>query len=115
MFSLSKQYEEIVAKQAKVFFNVAKNCLKPKKDEKILIITDYGLEGSNLALMLAYGYKLGLEQKGFLARLVIQDIKKGFMHVDKNVQSAINRLPEKSIIINILINFSNSRICCGIL
>ncbi len=99
MFSLTKMHEQMVAKHADTFYSVLKQCIKPKVDEKVLIITDYGSSGHNIALMLARGYYLGLLDKKHDVHLVIQEEKKGFMHVDKHVKMSLSMLPEKSVVL----------------
>lgn len=104
MYFLPKEYQVLLDQKISLFWSVLKTCLKIKKDEKILIITDYGMTNHNMAYLLAKGYQKALEKKGYTVEFLVQDIKKGFMHVDSHVRLALDMLPEKNIIIMSLSN-----------
>ena len=99
MYFLPKEYQDQLDQNIATFWAVLKTCIKIKKDEKILIITDYGNTNHNLSYLLAKGYQKALEKKGFMVEFLVQDIKKGFMHVDSHVRQALDLLPENNVII----------------
>ncbi|MAG60594.1 hypothetical protein CL619_02290 [archaeon] len=99
MYFLQKEYQILIDQKIGVFWNVLKTCLKVKKQEKILIITDYGFTNHNMSYLLAKGYQKALEKKGYAVEFLIQDIKKGFMHVDSHIRNALDTLPENNVII----------------
>ncbi len=100
---LSGAEQDEVTKQLPCFVRILKTCLKVK-NEKILIVSDYGNEGKHLALMIAYGYYLAAKKRKLNVDLVIQDVKKGFMQADSHVIKSIKDLPRESII---LVSVSN--------
>jgi aminopeptidase len=99
MYFLPKEYLSQLESNIATFWNVLKTCVKIKKNEKILIISDYGNTNHNLSYLLAKGYQRALEKKGFVVEFLIQDIKKGFMHVDSHVRKALELLPKNNIVI----------------
>ena len=103
MFGLNKELIKKVEKSSSRFYKLLKSSLKVK-DEEILIISDYGKKGNNLASMLAYGYFHAAKIKGFNVNLLFQYVKKGFMFADAHVVKAIELLGEKNIIILCLSN-----------
>lgn len=98
MIPLSDEAKAIVDKRISYFLKVLKNSLKIK-NESILIITDYGLTENNLAPMLAYGYHQAARSKNFNTNVLIQEVKKGFMHADEHVSKALHALDKNSVII----------------
>ena len=98
MTHLNQSEQDEVAKHMSCFSRILKQCFKAK-NEKILIVSDYGSEGKHLALMLATGYFLAAKKRKCDVELVIQDVKKGFMQSDPHVITAIQDLPKNSIII----------------
>ena len=99
MYFLPKEYQTLLDQKVYTFWSVLKTCLKVKKQEKILIITDYGLTNHNMSYLLAKGYQKALERKGYMVEFLVQDIKKGFMHVDSHIKNALELLPENNVII----------------
>ncbi len=99
MYFLSKEYKGLIDHHSATFWNVLKTCLKVKKQEKILIITDYGMTNHNLSYLLARGYQKTLEKKGYQVEFLLQDVKKGFMHVDSHIRNALELLPPNNVII----------------
>ncbi len=99
MYFLPKEYQVLLDQKIGTFWSVLKTCLKVKKQEKILIITDYGLTNHNMSYLLAKGYQKALEKKGYMVEFLVQDIKKGFMHVDSHIRHALDLLPENNVII----------------
>ena len=103
MLGIERELIEKVDKHLNTFSKVLKTCLKVK-DEEILIISDYGTKGNRLAVMLGYGYYKAAIIKGYRARIVFQEVKKGFMRADDNVVRALNLLEERGVIILSLSN-----------
>jgi hypothetical protein len=100
---LTQAEQNEVTKHISCFLRILKQCLKVK-NEKLVIVSDYGKEGSHLALMLAYGYYLAAKKRKIDVDLVIQDVKKGFMQADAHVVKKIHDLPKGSVI---LVSVSN--------
>lgn len=98
MFHLNESERSLVENNSSSFYKILKNCLNIK-NEPIMIISDYGEGGNNLALMLAYGYHYAARKKGLISQLLIQDVKKGFMQADSNVIKGVTSLPKNSIVI----------------
>ena len=103
MFGLPEVLTTQLEKHSSHFYKIMKSSLKVKK-ENILIISDYGNQENTLATMLGYGYYHAAISKGLNANLLFQDVKKGFMFADDHVVDAIQRLPEKNLIILALSN-----------
>jgi hypothetical protein len=113
MFRLSNEVTTVVERYSSSFQKVLKECLKVK-DEEILIITDSGREGCQLAPMMGYGFYHAAKAKGYSVEILYQEVKKGFMDTDDHVQKALQLLPPRhSIIIACLSNkfgkFGNTR------
>ncbi len=100
---LTQAEKDEVTRHISCFSRILKQCLKVK-NEKIVIVSDYGKEGCHLALMLAYGYYLAAKKKKLDVDLVVQDVKKGFMHADPHVVKTIYDLSRGSVI---LVSVSN--------
>lgn len=98
MISLPDETKTRIEKQGSHFHNVLKNSLN-LKNEKVLIISDYGLGGNTLAPMLGYGYYHIAQKKGYAAEILFQEVKKGFMHADNHIAAALERLPPHSVVI----------------
>lgn len=98
MFPLSDEAKKLVEKKSSQFLKVLKNSLKVK-DENILIISDYGIEGCCLSAMLGYGYYHTAKSKDLKVNILFQDVKKGFMQADSHVAKALLGLKGSSIII----------------
>ena len=74
MFGLDQELIKKVEKHSSWFYKILKSSLKVKNEE-ILIISDYGNDGNNLASMLAYGYYHAAKNKGFNVSLLFQHIQ----------------------------------------
>jgi aminopeptidase len=98
MFRLSPELMSKVDKRVSDFSKVIKSCLKIK-DQFVLIISDAGVPGKQLAPMLAQGYYLAAKKRKLGVEIMFQSVKKGFMHADEHVTTALNNLPEGSVII----------------
>lgn len=98
MFSLKRELKEKAEKNVSIFYKILKKCLGAKKED-ILIITDYGYEGKELAPLFGYGYYHAAKSKGLQVELLFQEIKKGFMHAEGHVIKALKNLEKGSIII----------------
>ena len=98
MFGLPKQLISKVEKRSTQFYKILKGSLKAR-GEDILIVSDYGEGENHLASMLGYGYYHAAKSKKINVNLLFQDVKKGFMHTDEHVASAIRKLDKSSIII----------------
>lgn len=103
MLGIDGRLKEKVEKHLSKFSKVLKSCLEIK-DEEILIVTDYGWGENKLSTMMGYGYYQAAISKGFKARIVFQDIKKGFMQADNNMIEALKFLEKNNIIILCLSN-----------
>jgi aminopeptidase len=103
MINLEENLKKIVERKNSYFQKILKNCLKVK-NEQILIISDKGVKDRNLSAMFSYGYYRAAKSKGFNVELLFQEVKKGFMHADNHVVSALSDLPKKSVIILSLSN-----------
>ena len=69
------------------------------KTEKVLIITDKGIENRRIAPILGAGYYLAAKESGLEPQLILQSIKTTAEPADPQVDDAIFSLGEKSIII----------------
>jgi hypothetical protein len=98
MFRLPPELMSKVDKNLSDFSKIIKSCLKAK-NQRILIVSDSGLPGKQLAPMLARGYYLAAQKRKLEVELLFQNVKKGFMHAGDHVTTALNELPEGSIII----------------
>ena len=98
MFRLSLELMNKVDKKVSDFSKVIKSCLKIK-NQRVLIISDAGLPGKQLASMLARGYYMATKKRNLEVEILFQSVKKGFMRTDEHVTTALNNLPEGSIII----------------
>jgi leucyl aminopeptidase (aminopeptidase T) len=98
MFKLSDELVKKVDKKMGHFSKIIKSCLKAKA-QKVLIISDTGSKGHQLSSMLARGYYLAAQKRKLEVEVMFQSVKKGFMHADEHVTSALNELEEGSIII----------------
>ncbi len=98
MLQLSKESLQKVEKHSARFLKILKNSLRLKK-EKILIISDHGVQENILAEMIAYGYYHAANSKKHDVTLLFQEPKKGFMHADTHIVDAIENLPDENIII----------------
>lgn len=98
MFGLPKKLISKVEKNSSHFLKVLKSSLKAK-NEKILIISDYGKENKSLASMMGYGYFHAAKKNNIQVELLFQDVKKGFMYSDDHVTQAIRKLEQGNIII----------------
>ncbi|HLD72721.1 MAG TPA: aminopeptidase [Candidatus Nanoarchaeia archaeon] len=103
MFLLPKELMDKVELHQSKFSNIYKSCLKVKK-EKIIIISDHGMEGHQLSSTLALGYYQAAKKKGYDIELIFQELKKGFMQADPQVISAVDSLEPGNIIILCLSN-----------
>ena len=103
MLNLNEDLLKIVEKNSSRFYKLMKSCLGIK-NEKILIISDYGTEKRQLAAMLAYGYYYAANNKKHNVEILYQEIKKGFMRADNHVIKALDGLSKKSVIILSLSN-----------
>jgi len=103
MLGLKKEELEKVEKNKSKFHKILKGCLKIK-EEQILIISDYGSEDRNLAMILAYGYHLAAKDKGMNSTILLQQVKQGFMRADDHILKALELLENNSIIILCLSN-----------
>ena len=103
MINLEENLKKNVERKNSYFQKILKNCLKVKS-EQILIISDKGVKDRNLSTMFSYGYYHAAKSKGYNVELLFQEVKKGFMHADSHVVSALSDLPKKSIIILSLSN-----------
>lgn len=79
---------------------VIQSCLKPKKEE-LLVIGDKGSNGKHIAALLAAGYYLGAKKLGLNAKFVLQEKKLRGEYADSKIVSAIEQLKKGSIIITI--------------
>ena len=98
MFRLPPELINKVDKHINDFSKIIKSCLKAK-NQRVLVISDSGNPGQQLAPMLARGYYLAAQKRKLEAEIMFQNVKKGFMHADEHVATALKELPEGSIII----------------
>jgi len=99
MLGLDKQLTEKVDKHISKFSKILKSCLKIKKEDDVLIISDYGEGDKQLAAMMGYGYYQAALKKGLKARIIFQDVKKGFMHADENVIRELEVIENNQVVI----------------
>ncbi len=98
MFPLSEEEKKYLKKKYSQFHKVLKGSLKIK-DEKVLIISDYGNKENTLATMFGYGYYHAARNKRLNASILYQEVKKGFMQADAHITAALDNLPPRSVVI----------------
>ena len=69
------------------------------KDEKVLIITDLGMEKRRIAPILSAAYYLAAKKKGLDTHLVVQSVKESGEQVDPEVDNALYKLEKNNIVI----------------
>lgn len=98
MFGLTEELIKKVESKSSYFYKVFKSCLKVR-DEQVLIISDHGQEGNQLANMFGYGYYHAAKNKNYAVQLLFQEVKKGFMHAEEEVTRTLVDLKPGSIIV----------------
>ncbi len=98
MLQISDEDKERVEKKSSQFLKVLKSSLRAKQ-EKILVISDYGQGEKRVSALLGYGYYHAALRKGLDASILFQEVKKGFMHTDPHVTKALRELPPGSLVI----------------
>lgn len=98
MFPLPKPIMERIESHHSKFYRVLKTCLNIK-GERILVISDGGVGENALAAMMGYGYYSAAKKEGMDAELHFQEMREGFMQAEKNVQEALESLPQESVIL----------------
>ncbi len=96
---LEKQNLLETAKENAVHFqNVLKTCLDAK-DENVLILSDYGHEGKQIAPLMAASYYFAAKQLNLKPYLVLQEPKIKGEKSDKEITDALSKLRKNNIII----------------
>jgi hypothetical protein len=98
MFGLQESLVALVEKKTNQFSRILKKSLKVK-NESLLIISDYGHAGNEVAPLLGLGYYLAGKAKKLHVDFLFQDTKKGFMQADDHVKLALQKLEPGNIVI----------------
>jgi hypothetical protein len=93
-----QKHDSFIKNHLKYFKNVFENCLDIK-NEKILIITDYGSINKRVAPLMAYAYYESAKKLGLNVEIVTQKIKKNTEKIEKKVKEKIKDLKPNNIII----------------
>lgn len=93
-----KNYNGFIADNYKYFTRILTDCLAVIEDE-ILIVSDYGKPGHEIAPLMAGCYYLAAKEKGFKARVVMQQTREKKSEAEEPVIKAIKELPKNNVII----------------
>lgn len=91
-------------KTSQLLKRVLTECLGVREEENILIITDTGFEGKEIAPTLAYAYHIASKDLNAKSTITIQTPKCSNENADTDVMTALKNFPKKGIIISTLSN-----------
>jgi len=92
------KYDFWIKKYVKYFKRIFNECLEVR-DEEVLIISDYGINGRRCCPLLAYGYYEAGKKLGLNVKVLMQDVKKNSEFTDKKIEEELKKLRKGIIVV----------------